>query len=485
MKNANLLKPGAALVLSALCLGLAGCQSDSATSTDEGDHFGKTKLRDYSVTPALVKSKDIAGLEFYSIISSDDTLEDTPTFRFGGSADGMGIVENPDKSLTMVVNHEDNFAVSRITLDKKFKPVAGEYLMNSTNGRWRLCSATLVTPEEHGFGPLYLTCGESGEESMTHGIDPLGPVGQTNPLPALGRWSAENAVPLPKSAYHNKTIVLIGDDDSGPMGGQLVMYVGNRTGDLANGNLYVLCRPNNNIRERDMVPGQRYEVTFRQIPNHQALTGAQINAASGGLSSVRFGRVEDIDYRKGDEGREVYFNVTGQATSGANADYSRTKYGRVYRLTLDANDPTKGSLEVILDGDDRSGIAKAFQNPDNILVTENYAYIQEDPNGYGDETHDAYIYQYDIRTGALKVAMELDHRRGDVKYNAAGPSRFGSWEYGAMIDIKEFTKHNDAFAICIQPHTWTGPQYVNPDGGALRPNENQASQIVIVKGLAR
>jgi hypothetical protein len=54
-----------------------------------------------------------------------------------------------------------------------------------------------------------------------------------------------------------------------------------------------------------------------------------------------------------------------------------------------------GTLKVVLDGDDRNGIAKIPES-DNIYVTKNYVYVQEDANGYGDETHDAYIYQYDI-----------------------------------------------------------------------------------------
>ena len=38
----------------------------------------------------------------------------------------------------------------------------------------------------------------------------------------------------------------------------------------------------------------------------------------------------------------------------------RWRYGRVYRLTLDAADPLKANLEVILDGDDRTGPARLY-----------------------------------------------------------------------------------------------------------------------------
>jgi hypothetical protein len=444
-------------------------------------------LGDYSVTPALARAL-VPGVKVRTIVSSDDALPQSPGFVFGGSADGAGLLRNADGTYTMLVNHEDNFSVSRVTLDGSFRPVRGEYLVNSTVGRYRLCSATLATPEEHGFGPLFITAGESSQESQIHAVDPFGPANQSTLLTALGRWNTENAVPLPENAYHGRTVVVIGDDDSGPFGGQLALYVSDKVGDLENGRLYVMARADGDTREKDLEAGRRYEVVFRQIENQKSLTGAQINALSGQLAAIQFGRVEDIDYRKSGHGREVYFNVTGQ-----NGNANRTKYGRVYRLELSPKDPTRGTLELLLDGDDKSpsNPARLFQNPDNILVTRNYVYIQEDPNGYGDETHDSYVYQYDINKRTLVPVITLDHRRDEpdaAKYNVGGRSRFGAWEYGAMLDVSDKLGGNGnegTFLVALQPHTWTGQRYRNPDGGTLRPNENQASQMVVVTGLPR
>lgn len=451
-------------------------------------------LADQSVTPVLLKKKEgFESLKLFSLLTSDDVLPESPNFVFGGSADGSGLLKNEDGTFTFLVNNEDNYSVSRITLDKTFKPVMGEYLLNSNGGTWRLCGATMATPAEHGFGPLFLTCGESGEESRTHGLNPYDDVTSNNvskELPALGRISAENALPLKATAFSGKTVIVIGDDDSGTYGGQLFMYVSNSVGDLTSGSLYMMKRNNDNQREKDMVVGQSYPVTFAKIDNHTTMTGAQINAAVNTLKAIKFGRVEDLDYRKGGKSadREIYFNVTGQNTTGANSDASRTKYGRVYQLNLNENDPLSGTLRVVLDGDDRNGIAKTFQNPDNLCVTKNYVYVQEDPNGYGDETHDGYIYQYDIANKTLKVVVELDHRRTEsdaAKYNVGGTSKFGDWEYGALIDVSEQLGIEDTFLLSVQPHTWTGTQYKGVDGGTGRPNEQQASQIVLIKGLPR
>lgn len=471
-----------------------------AACTDHRDpNSPVVTLQNQSVTPVLARLLPGAtggrlsadGVKLYSLISSDDKLEGSPNFVFGGSADGSGLIQAPDGTYALLVNHEDNFAVSRIVLDKSFKPVKGEYALNSDGGVWRLCSATLATPVEHGFGPVYLTCGESGEESRTHALkidaDPQ-QASISREVPALGRWSAENAVPLPKTAYPGKTAILIGDDDSGVNGGQVALYLSNSVGDLENGSLYMMKRTDGNQKEMDLKTGSSYDVEFVKIENHKALTGRQINEKVNELKALKFGRVEDVDYRKDGAGREVYFNVTGQNNTGVNADYSRSKYGRVYRLKMDPSDPLKGTMELLLDGDDRQGIAKEFQNVDNILVTKNYLYTQEDPNGYGDETHDSYIYQYNLVTGEFKKVIEVDQRRtapDAAKYNVGGTSKFGDWEYGSMLDVSDVTGRPNTFMLAIQAHTWRGDQYKGVDGGSLRRNENQASQLIMIEGLPR
>ncbi|MBA3918381.1 MAG: hypothetical protein C0516_07330 [Gemmatimonas sp.] len=473
-------------------LTLAACGDDNDSLATPTPAPTPVALKNQSVTPALLKSL-VPGVEIYSLISSDDQLAGSPSFVFGGSADGTGFMRNSDGSFTALVNHEDNFAVSRIRFDKDLKPISGDYVVNSTAGRYRLCSATLATVEEHGFS-AFITAGESSEESEILAVDPSGPANTPKYLSAFGRFNTENAVPLPKVAYPNRTVVLIGDDDSGAEGGQVAMYLSNTVGDLDNGNLYVLARTDNNTRERDMVVGQSYPVQFRQIQNQKTLTGRQINQAGATLNAIRFARVEDVDYRKGsaENNREIYFVATGQNNTGVNADYSRTKYGRAYRLRLDPANPLQGTLEVIADGDDKSptNAARLFQNLDNVYVGQNYVYLQEDDNGYGDETHDAYIYQYNIATRELKPVLELDHRRTQADaalYNAvnARPAGKAGWEYGAMIDVSSQLGQDNTFIVALQPHSWRADKYRGVDGGTLRPNENQASMLVVVKGLPR
>ncbi len=115
-------------------------------------------------------------------------------------------------------------------------------------------------------------------------------------------------------------------------------------------------------------------------------------------------------------------------------------------------------------------------------------FIMEDPNGYGDEKHDAYVYQYNINTKQLKPILELDHRRDApdaAKYNVGGRSELGDWESSGMIDVSDVTGRPGTFLLGIQAHTWRGDQYKGVDGGALRRNENQASQVILIEGLPR
>lgn len=193
MRNVAILSFPATVATALLLVSLQSCDHLNRPRTPNLD----ITLANQSVNPVLAKT--MAGFEsvnIYSLISSDDKLPQSPSFVFGGSADGSGLLKNGDGTFTMLVNHEDNFAVSRLTFDKTLKPVKGDYILNSDGGQWRLCSATMATPAEHGFGPLYLTCGESGQESRTHAVNPYGDASQN----AISRedWAAG----VPKTPCH-------------------------------------------------------------------------------------------------------------------------------------------------------------------------------------------------------------------------------------------------------------------------------------------
>ncbi|SMC37478.1 alkaline phosphatase PhoX [Pedobacter africanus] len=452
-------------------------------------------LKDYSVNPSLVKAlSGFESLKITTLISSDDVLPESPNFIFGAQPDGAGIIRNPNgQGFIMINNHEILQSVSRVYLDKNFKPVKGEYIVDSDGGMTRLCSATMATPEEHGFSkPLFLTAGESGIESMIHAIDPLAPADKKNnqrTVKALGRWSAENAVPLPKGAFAGKTVIMIGEDETD---GQLAMYVSNTPGDLENGKLYVLKRTNNDPVETNMTKGQSYDVEFVELDNVKTSTGAQLQQQTIDKKALSLSRVEDIDYRKGSaaNGREVYFTATGVSQADKLTPVAgRTMWGRVYKLVFDEGNPLKGKLEVAVDGGDNPG--KSIVNPDNLCVTENYVYIKEDGDSfYKNNDHDGTIWQFGIASKSLKPMLQMNHRRNEAafnaKYNSVNSQLLSSWEYGAMYDISNLTGIPDTFIVNLHPHTWQDAKYKNADGGSARLTDNsEGGQVVIVRGVAR
>lgn len=482
-------------VLSLLALTVVSCQNDDDKSKEPNATINFDNI---SKEPALVIAKEgFENLKITSMISSTDVLSGSPSFIYGAQPDGAGFMKDPNgDGYMMITNHEILQSVSRVYFDKTLKPTKGEYIVDGIGGMTRLCSATLATPAIHGFGPLFLTAGESGEESMVHGIDPFSLSSEKSRkdrvLPALGKASMENAVPLPKDAYAGKTVILIGEDQSygtsHASAGQVIMYVSNTVGDLTNGKLYALKRNDGNQIETSMNVGSSFDVSFVEIPNAKNLTGAEINTTVNSLGAIRFSRVEDVDYRKGSvkNNREIYFTATGQATNNAPVT-GYTMWGRIYKLVLNDTNPLLGKLELVVDGDLIPGTG--IINPDNICVTENYVYIQEDGDSYyADAKHDSYIWQYNIATKANKPWLTMNHKRDDATWNATynqtGVMKFGSWEYGAMEDISDVIGVPNTFIVNIHPHTWQKEAFKYADGSKVNTNM-EGGQTVIIRNVQK
>lgn len=472
--------------LAALSISLVACNQDdsNSSSNDQG-----VKLQSHSETPVfLTKKSGFENLDIYALLSSEDQLVDSPNFVYGSMADGAGLLKNSDGTFTLINNIEADYSIARITLDKTFKPVKGEYILNAAaTANTAMCSGSLITPEEHGFGPLYFSGGEWGGSSKgVFAVDPYKNADDAElatMLPALGQWDTENAVPLGKDAYSDKTVVIIGDDksDNTTPKGQLAMYVGNR-GDLAGGNLYGLKVTSAGINfEMDMAEGTSYNVEFVEYTER---TYNELETESAALGIMGFSRVEDIDYRKGSasNNREFYFAVTGRKSSGLVGKGST--YGRIYKVVLNANNPLLGTITCVLDGDNLTGVAKQFHSPDNVCVTENYVYIQEDPNGYpdtADKMHNAQLYQYNIQTGALKVVLECDQ----TSAQAAGYGTTSStWELTGMIDISDRVGVEGTFLLITQNHGWENANFTDVNANP-NSSSNEGSVMYIVKGLER
>ncbi|GGX04407.1 hypothetical protein [Aquimarina muelleri] len=473
---------------------LASCNLDDNTGTPPSPNK-KIELKNHSISPVLVKkTSEFSNIEIYNLLSSEDTY--IPNFTYGSMADGAGLLKNRNGSYTLINNIEADYSIARITLDETFKPIKGEHILNAiATANTAQCSGSMITLEEHGFGPLYLSGGEWGGSSKgVFATDPYKDAGAASAprmLTAMGQWSTENAVALNKRAYPGKTIVFIGDDNSNNEvpSGQLGMYVGDH-GDLEGGKLYGLKVTAPDVTyEMDMEEGVSYSMEFVELLEKDI---DLLDAEAKEKGVMGFSRLEDIDWRRGysrNNNREVYFAVTGRDKPGLIGKGTRS--GRIYKVELNSSTPYgSGKITCVLDGDKVGGKAEAFHSPDNILVTENYAYIQEDPNGIQDfkpaADHYSRLYQYNLNTGELKVVLECDQ----VKAAAAGyGNENGIWEITGMIDISDVIDVDKTFLMITQNHGWErtdGVPFTDPTANPdVANSRKEGSMLYIIKGLER
>lgn len=478
--------------------GADGEQGPPGTPGEDGEDFippmsmfeNKSNLE-----PLVAMSSQFNYVDVYSVISSTDTLSNG--FTLVGAQDGAGLLADPDgDGYIYIVNAEDDYAVARIRLDANFTPIEGDYLLNAGVADFaRQCSGTMWEASVHGGSQdLFL----SASESFNYDVKALDPYIEV-PTPtadfgldALGEFSWENAVPLPQGAYPGSTVILGGDDDSSGSEGQVTLYYSeNGDADLTGGKIYVLrmlqvsdgaggvidVTPNTTYDESDLDFGVAYNFEFVEITDGANLTVDEMEVACDAIFAHHFMRVEDVDYQKGSDtnARNVFVAVTGRGPGTG----TYNDWGTAYRLELDEASPLTGTLTQIISGNtdtnNMDGNLSALQSPDNICVTENFIYLQEDPNSFS-RGHSAYIYQTDLNGNNPKLVLELVVR-ADLAPGGNAPL---SGEFGALIDISDKVGSDNTFILNVQPHYWQNENFVSPE----LPHD-EGGQIVILKGLPR
>lgn len=517
------------MILASLGMVFIGCQPedgrdgiDGADGVDGADGQDGQDGQDFEPEPTMFSDKSpIAPLvamspqfnyvSAYSLISTPDVIGSND-FQLAGSADGAGFLVDGDEYI-YVVNCEDSYSVARVRLDENLMPIDGDYLLNSGVSDFsRQCSGTMFEAEIHGGSEdIFLSASERFHYDVK-GINPRIETPTPNAdfgLDALGEFAWENAVPLPQGAYPGKTVIIGGDDDSSGSEGQVTLYYSNAgDADLEGGSIYVLrfkevsdgnggvmaVAPENVYNESTLDRAVSYEVEFVEIPNGSSLTQSEMEDASMDVFASQFMRVEDVDYQKGPDsnGRNVFFAVTGRGPGAG----TYNDWGTVYKLELDDNDPFEGTLTQIVSGNvdtnNADGNLASLQSPDNICVTENFVYIQEDPNSFS-RGHAAYIYQSDLNGNNISKVLELVVRQDLDPNNSTGLNG----EFGAMIDVSDKVGAPGTFILALQPHYWESEDFKSLDGhtfvdGTVASNgddggreDDQASQVVILKGLPR
>lgn len=359
----------------------------------------------------------------------------------------------------------------------------GQYVNPASNATLsfnRFCSGYLA---EYGFegGPVWFAPEEGGANSRGWAVTPDG---TAQALVGLGRYAKENVVAASQYRADNsdKTVLLSTEDNAD---GELYMFVGQQTADDPNGfetgDLYVL-----------RVEGADYEgqvsattATWTKIDSAVALNSdgrVLSNYVNAEGRSTNFQRLEDIAEDPKNPG-SFYFVTTGtreklggntstSADDATIATEAENPYGRLYRFSLNSDDPT-GSIdnfELLLEGGPGKGVSY-----DNIVVDRNgNVLLQEDETAFGREVmvaenREAGIYSYNIASGTVKSLFTLDENAAGIQFN--NPQEPGQWETSGVVEVGTiFPGSRSSYLFDVQAHSVTGSDVLNgnhAEGGQL------------------
>jgi hypothetical protein len=379
--------------------------------------------------------------------------------------------------------------------------------------------------------------------------------GKHHPIYGMGRHNHENSVAVP--GYGNP-VVVSGDDTftSGPLTGvfptgavpaqsQLYSYIAPSTDALLadKGDMWAFVSDTPGVKNYyDVTPGSGTDVKghFIKVPKDIATgrnpDGSELKAADKGyplppangswqtdlrstapvgidgpqwvleywsdINNVfQFVRVEDIAYdkRRG-MGNVVYVVDSGRGRTAAQSldtPNFRSTNGRVWKMVLDREDPTKvTSLTVLVEGDDNPvKTVNEVHQPDNVETTSNGLLLTEDPGssqqfpaGSPDPsatTARLWHVPFANPAGAevvAKVNQSADGQGTDVDGRA--PGNQGAWESTGIVDASEAFGPG-AFLINVQAHTlWVEKAPGDDNNGDGQPDftyKREGGQLSLIR----
>lgn len=376
------------------------------------------------------------------IITVGDPIPGTDQ-RWAPIPDGLGaFMENG--RLIVLANHElsdraikgpggdqwTHARISRLEIDPASLAVrAGRYLLDGSEGFLRLCSATLAGVKE-GFSSLVFL---SGEEVASGRQLAVRPDGSHTVVRSMGLFAHENQVPVPG---FGDRIVSFGLDDARGRS-ELYMHITTTETDLFadRGTLYVFV--GDEAKNAGGIPEQgTSNGHFVEISNAATLSAEELQATVEQLGAFAFVRLEDGDYDKtpGRKAPALYFADTGSDRVPDRAN-PWDAYGSLYRLELDAADPTRNAQLTLLARS--AGPGSGWASPDNVATSTKSLMVQEDP-AHPDFARAPRIYQFPIlgngRLATARAVVEVDNagcRDGVDQPDAT------CWESSGIIDVSE------------------------------------------------
>lgn len=488
----------------------------------------------YEIIPLLTVGDEV------QLLTGDLRTGLTPvagkTFAFTGIPDGLGLFQANDYNYVFV-NHElggtsvsdisttvpgkiQGARVSLFQFDKDWNVLGGKnlienvvdnltgitYSLNTTTGLYtdpiskavlsfsRFCSSYLA---QNGFvdsngipAPIYFAPEEGDSTSRGWAVTPDGTAQALN---GLGRYQKENvlaASQYPAGNPTGKTVLLSTEDNTD---GEIYMFVGQQTKDDPNGfkkgDLYVL-----KVDKADF-EGQvssKTSATWTKVDDAAAIKDGTLLSTyvnQKGIST-NFRRPEDIAEDPNNPGT-FYFVTTGTKNlpgtdptkpvtpDASTPEQAENPYGRLYRFSLNPNDPTSpiNNFELLLTGGPGKGTSY-----DNVVVDKNgNVLILEDETSFGGELmaaekREGRIWSYNIATGKVTPLFELDENAAGAIFN--NPDVKGEWETSGIIEVDPKAKPGrSSYLFDVQAHTITNSRVA----GILNGNHVEGGQLILVK----
>jgi hypothetical protein len=377
-----------------------------------------------SERPYLVPLAD--GVRVEPLITAGDVIGGMEAgYQMSGTPDGLGAYASGN-TVELFMNHElnDEFdysgsRVSHLTLDDSGRVLSASYAVDGSQGYQWFCSSTL---EVLGGVPWYFT-GEESSSSPRHGtsIALNASTGRWVETPRFGHLSHENVVPVKGLS---KAYLGISEDGFGEPS-QLYAYTADRftAAIRGHGSLRVFVPdeevPDGNPSANDIQKGERLAGHFVRLANRDNFDEVTLERAAQRAGAMDFSRIEDqVD--DPDRPGTIYFAETGVA-------HQETTHGRIYKVRVDPQDPTRARLSVVLDaaaGDD-------IFSPDNLGISDRALVIQEDRNWARSGFNRVLVY--DLASGSLSAVARADPPQEII--DTEGP---GNWETSGVIDASAY-----------------------------------------------
>jgi hypothetical protein len=447
------------------------------------------------------------GYKITSVLSANDSIGGYPMC---GTPDGLGVFDNGDGTFTLLMNHEfvntvggvrahgskGSFVSKWIIKKSDLTVQSGSDLIQNVklwNGTGydtynagnpsalaafsRFCSADLPPISAfynsltgNGTQERIFMNGEEVSEgrAMAHIVTGTN-AGTSYQLPLQGKMAFENQV----ANGNASDITIVGCmDDASITTGNVYFYIGTKTNTgteidkagLTNGKLYGIKvtgfsqeRTSSSAINNPPAAGTHFDlIDLGDVTN---LTGAQLDVASATAGATYFSRPEDGAWDPSNL-NDFYFNTTDQIDQVNDNVGTQVGHSRVWRLRFtDLEHPELGgTIEAVIDG------TEGINMLDNMTI-DKYGHITllED---VGNSVHNGKVWQYDIKTDALKMIAKHDPARfGDISIAATSPYNQDE-ETSGVIDAQEVLGPG-MYLIVDQAHYTTGIPSDIVEGGQL------------------